>query len=67
MLIIDNDLEFVRILDNANFDEYELTDMPMDQPDESPHELTGVGMALTLDMLCTSELAPRNGSSSVLC
>ena len=67
MPIIDDDLELVRILDNMNFDEYELTDMPMEQPDESPHELTGVEMALTSDTLRTSELAPRNGSSSVLC
>ena len=65
MSIID-DLELVRILDNTNFDEYELTDMPMEQPDESPHELTGVGMAPTSDTLRTSELAPLNGSSSVL-
>ena len=67
MPIIDDDLELVRILDNMNFDEYELTDMLMEQPDESPHELTGVGMAPTSDTLCTSALEPRNGSSSVLC
>ena len=66
MLIIDGDLELVRILDNMNFDEYEHSDMPMAQPDESPHGLTGVGMAPTVDMLRTSRLAPRNGSSSVL-
>ena len=64
--IINNDLELVRILGDTKFDEYELTDLPMEQPDELPHELTGVGMAPTSDMLCTSELAPRNRSSSVL-
>ena len=65
-IIDDDDLELVRILDNTNFDEYELTDMPMEQPDELPHKLTGIGMAPTSDTLCTSELAPRNGSSSVV-
>ena len=66
MPIIDDDLELVTILDNTNYDEYELTDMPMERPDESPHELTRVGMAPTSDTLHTLELAPRNGSSSVL-
>ena len=37
MLIIDDDLELVRILDNTNFDEYELTDMPMEQRDMCHH------------------------------
>ena len=59
-------LELVRILDNTNLDEYALTDMPMEQPDESLHELTGIRMAPTSDTLPMSELAPRNGSSSVL-
>ena len=66
MPIIDDNLELVRILDNMNFDEYEHTDMPMEQPDELPHELTGVGMAPISDTLRMSQLAPRNGSSSVL-
>ena len=66
MPIIDNDLELVRILVNVNLDEYELTDMPMEQPVESPLELTGIRMAPILNALCTSWLAPRNGSSSVL-
>ena len=57
MQIIDDDLELVRILDNTNFDEYELTDMPMEQRDESPHVLTVVRMAPTSDTLHTSELA----------
>ena len=54
MPIINDDLELVRILDNINFDEYELTDMPMEQPNESPHKLTGIRMAPTSDTLCTS-------------
>ena len=64
MPIIDDNLhvELVRILDNTNFDEYEHTDMPVEQPDESPHKLMGVGMAPTSDTLRTSELAPRNRS-----
>ena len=66
MPIIDDDLELIRILDNTNFDKYELTDMPMEQPDELPHELTGVGMAPTSDTLHTLALAPHNGNSSVL-
>ena len=57
MPLIDDDLELVRILDNTNFDEYELTDMPMEQRDELSHELTVVRMAPTSDMLCTLELA----------
>ena len=63
MLFINDDLELVRILENTNLDEYELTDMPIDEPDESSHKLTGIGMAPTLDMLNTSGLTPRNGSS----
>ena len=66
MLIINNNLELVRILDNTNFDEFELTDMPMEQPHESPHKLMGVGMAPTSDTLRTLELVPRNRSSNVL-
>ena len=66
MSIINNNLELVRILENTNLDKYEFTDMPMEQPDESPHELTGVGMAPTSDTLSTSGLAPCNESSSVL-
>ena len=64
MLIINDDLELVRILDNTNYDEYELTDTPMEQPDESPHKLTGIKMAPNSDTLCTLELAPSNGSLS---
>ena len=66
MPIIDNDLKLVRILENMDLDKYELTDMRMEQPDESPHELTGVGMAPTSNTLSTSGLTPYNGSSSVL-
>ena len=36
MSIIDDDLELVRILGNMNLGKYELTDMPMEQPDELP-------------------------------
>ena len=39
MLIIDDYLELVRILENTNLHEYELTDIHMEQPDESEHEL----------------------------
>ena len=67
MSIINDDLELVRILENTNLDECELTDMPMEQPDELPHELTGMEMASTSDTLSTSWLASCNGSSSVLC
>ena len=68
MPIINDDLELDRILDNTNVDEYmhELTDMPMEQPDESPQELTGVGTAPTSDTQSTSGLAPCNESSGVL-
>ena len=62
MLIIYDELELIRILDYTNFDEYELTGMPMELPDESPPELTGVGMAPTSNTPCTSELASHNGS-----
>ena len=57
MPIIDDDLELIRILDNTNFDEYELTDMAMEQPDESPDELMSIGIAPTSGTLCTLELA----------
>ena len=63
MLFINDDLELVRILENMNLDEYELTDMPMEEPDESSHELTGIGMAPTFNMLNTLGLTLRNGSS----
>ena len=43
MPIIDVDLELDRILKNVNFDVYELTDVPVEQPDASPHELTSLG------------------------
>ena len=66
MPIIDYGLDFVRILVNTNLDKYELTDMPTEQPDESPHELMGVRMAPTSDTQGMSRLAPHNGSSSVL-
>ena len=59
MPIINNDLELVRILHNAKFDEYKLTDMPMEQPDELPHELTGITMAPTSDPLSMSGLTPQ--------
>ena len=47
MPIIDNDLELVRILENTNLEEYELTDMPTEQSDKSLHMLTGVEMGFT--------------------
>ena len=60
MPIIDDNTELVRI------DKCELTDMSMEQPDESPHELTGIGVPPTSDLLSTSGLAHHNRSSSVL-
>ena len=63
MSIIDDDSELDRILENTNFDDYTLFDIPM-EPDESLHALTGVGMAPTSDTPSRSGLAPRNGSSS---
>ena len=35
--IINDDLELDRILENTNFDDHELTDMPMEQSNELPH------------------------------
>ena len=64
MLIINDNLELVRILDNTNLDEYELSDMHIEQPDEPLHELTDVGMAPASDTLHMSGLSPRNKSSS---
>ena len=66
MSIINDDLELGRVLENTNLDEYELTDMPMEQPDESLHKLTVVGMAPTSHMLSMLGLAPCSRSSSVL-
>ena len=67
MPIINDDLELVRIIENMNLDEHEFFDTPMKQPDESPHELTGVGMAPTSDTLhATLGLVSRNRSSNVL-
>ena len=59
--IINDDLQLVRILERMDIDEYELTDMPMTQPDELPHKLTRIGMAPTSDTLSTSELAAVTG------
>ena len=59
--IINDDLQLVRILERMDLDEYEPTDMPMTQPDELPHKLTGIGMAPTSDTLSTSELAAVTG------
>ena len=55
MSIIDGNLELDRILESTNLDEYELTDMPMKQPDALPHQLTGVGMAPTSDTPSSSD------------
>ena len=62
MTIINDDIELVRILHKTKFDENQLTDMPMEQPDESQHELTGIRMAPTSNKLRTSGLASHNGS-----
>ena len=35
--MIDTYLALIRILENTNLQEYELTDMPMEQPDELAH------------------------------
>ena len=39
----------------------------MEQSNDSSHQHTGVGMAPTLDISRTLELAPREGSSTKLC
>ena len=49
MSIIDDKHKLDRILESMNLDEYELMDLLMEQPGDSSHEHTGVGMALTLD------------------
>ena len=49
-----------------SLDKYELMDMPLEQIDELPHKLMGVGLVPTSNMLTTSGQAPHNGSSSVL-
>ena len=67
VLIVGDYLELVRILENKNLHEYELTDMPMEQPDESAHKLMYVGMAPTSGTPSTSGLAPCNWSSTVAC
>ena len=65
-LVINDGLQLDRVLESTNLDEYELTDMPIEQFDESPLELMGVRLAPKSDMLSTSGLAPRNRSSHVL-
>ena len=53
--------ELDRILQkNTNFDDYELNDTPIKQPNESPHKLTGIRTIPTLDTssTCKSGLAP---------
>ena len=66
MLIIDNNHELDRILESMNLDEYELIDLPMEQPDDSSHEHTRVGMGPALDTGSTSKLATCGGSSMAL-
>ena len=66
MSIIHDDHEPDKTLESTSLDGYQLTDLPMKQPDESSHEHTGVGMALTLETGSTTELAPREGSSTQL-
>ena len=60
--IIDDNHEFDRILESTNLDEYEIIDLPMEQPDHLSHELTGIGMPHTLDTGSMSGLAPREGN-----
>ena len=50
MYYLDGTYVHVRTLENLNIDEYELIDMPMEQPDKLPHELTGLRMALPLQI-----------------
>ena len=67
MLIMDDDRKLDRILDSTNLDEYELIDFPIEQqPGDSSHECTGVGMAFSSDTGSTSGLAPREGRSKKL-
>ena len=66
MWIIDDDdheLEWIleRILQHTNLDEHELYELANG---DSSHEHTGIGMAPALDMVSTSWLAPREGSST---
>ena len=58
MLLISDDVQLDRILKNTKLDECELTDIPMEQPDEFLHELMGIKMAPTSDKPSTLGLAP---------
>ena len=66
MSIIDDDHEVDRILESMNLDEYKLINLPMEQPGDSSHEHTAIGIAPTLDTGSTSGLARCEGSSMVL-
>ena len=66
MSIIDDNHELDRILERMNLEEYELLNLPMEQPNDLLHKLTGVRMAPTLDTGSTSVLAPCEWSSMVL-
>lgn len=62
MSSIDDDHELEWILESTNINEYELIDLPMEEPDDLSHEHMGVRMAPTLDLGSTSGLAPCEGS-----
>ena len=63
MSITDDDHELDRIVESKNLDDYELVDLPMEQPDDTSHENTVVRITPTLDMgrTVTSELPHRKG------
>ena len=58
MSIIDDDHHPKRISESMDLDEYQLIDLPMEQPDGLSHEHTGIGMAPTLDTGSMSVLLP---------
>ena len=65
MLVVDDSLELDRILESTNLEEYELIDLPMEQPDDSLLKHTSVRMAHTLDTGSTLRLEPCEPSSTV--
>ena len=58
--------KLIGFLQSTNLDKYEPIDLPMEQPNDMLHEPMGVGVAPTLDTESTYQLAPREGSSTVL-
>ena len=69
MSIIDDNRELDGILESRNLNEYELINLPMEQPDDLLHKHTciDIRMAPTLDTGSVLGLAHCEGSSMVLC